>query len=224
MEGLANGPIYEVLDQKKYQQFQTWRKGFNDAVFFLDSVDEAKFHRISDFLSALDRFRDALGDAINRARIFLSCRISEWRPETDVSEVLRRFRQPMIVRQRSHEPTSAVEVTKAIESFLVVQIQPLDRERVQRFAEARGVSDAERFLKALDDRYAWEFARRPLDVVDLINYWEQKKELRALTELLELVSSENYECQIVTVPIRCLQHGREKVPKLLQWRPSCVGN
>lgn len=185
LEGLANGPIYEVLDQKKYQQFQTWRKGFNDAVFFLDSVDEAKFHRISDFLSALDRFRDALGEAINRARIFLSCRISEWRPETDVSEVLRRFRQPMIVRQRSHEPTSAVEVTKAIESFLVVQIQPLDRERVQRFAEARGVSDAERFLKALDDRYAWEFARRPLDVVDLINYWEQKKELGALTELLE---------------------------------------
>lgn len=69
--------------------------------------------------------------------------------------------------------------------LLVVQIQPLDRDRVRRFAEARGVSDAEHFIKALDDPYAWEFARRPLDVVDLINYWEETKQLGTLTELLE---------------------------------------
>jgi hypothetical protein len=91
LERLATGTISEVLDRKKYQEFQNWKKGRNDAVFFLDSVDEAKFHRISDFLSALDRFREAIGNALKRTRIFLSCRISEWRPETDVSEVLRRF-------------------------------------------------------------------------------------------------------------------------------------
>ena len=185
LEGLATRSISEVLDQKKYQEFQSWKKGRDDAVFFLDSVDEAKFHRISDFLSALDRFRGAIGDALKRARIFLSCRISEWRPETDVSEVLRRFRQPMTVRRKSDESTGAIEVGNAKELLLVVQIQPLDRERVQRFAEARGINDVERFIKALDDRYAWEFVRRPLDVVDLINYWEEKKKLGTLTELLE---------------------------------------
>jgi hypothetical protein len=185
LEGLASRSISEVLDQKKYQEFQSWKKGRDDAVFFLDSVDEAKFHRISDFLSALDQFRDAIGDALKRAQIFLSCRISEWRPETDVSEVLRRFRQPKTVRQKSDESTGAIEVANANDLLLVVQIQPLDRERVQRFAEARGINDVERFIKALDDRYVWEFVRRPLDVVDLINYWEEKKKLGTLTELLE---------------------------------------
>ena len=81
----------------------------------------------------------------------------------------------MTLRQKSDDSTGAIEIQKTKESLLVVQIQPLDRERVRVFAEARGVSDAEGFIQALDDRYAWEFARRPLDVVDLINYWEDKK-------------------------------------------------
>jgi hypothetical protein len=185
LEGLATRTISEILDQKKYQEFQSWKKGRDDGVFFLDSVDEAKFHRISDFLSALDRFRNAIGNALQRTRIFLSCRISEWRPETDVSEVLRRSLQPTTVREKSDETMGAIEVRNGKKLLLVVQIQPLDRERVRRFAEARGVSDTEHFIKALDDRYAWEFARRPLDVVDLINYWEEKKQLGTLTELLE---------------------------------------
>src|SRR5207245_9523934 len=117
--------------------------------FFLDSVDEAKFHRISDFLLALDGFRDALGNGLRRARIFLSCRISEWRPETDVSEVLRRFQQPTTLHQKSSDKTGTFDAQEAQGSLLVVQIQSLDRESVRLFAQVRAVSDVERFIKAL---------------------------------------------------------------------------
>ena len=185
LEGLASHPISDVLDQNKYQEFLKWKKGSDDAFFFLDSVDEAKFRRVNDFLSALDRFGDAIGEKLNRARIFLSCRISEWRPQTDASEVLRRFHHRATLRRKSGSSDLAVEVKEPTQSLLVVQIQPLDRKRVQLFAKARGVSDIDRFITALDDHYAWEFARRPLDVVDLINYWEAKQELGSLTDLLE---------------------------------------
>jgi hypothetical protein len=185
LEGLASRLISDVLDQNKYREFLKWKKGNDDGFFFLDSVDEAKFRRVDDFLSALDRFGAAIAEKLSRARIFLSCRISEWRPQTDASEVLRRFHQPRTMRQKSGNSDVAVEVKETTESLLVVQIQPLDRKRVELFAKARGISDIDLFITAVDNHYAWEFARRPLDVVDLINYWETKKELGSLTDLLE---------------------------------------
>src|SRR5439155_24037298 len=63
LDALASRPISEVLDPARNKMFETWKKESADAFFFLDSVDEAKFRRISDFLLALDAFRDALGNA-----------------------------------------------------------------------------------------------------------------------------------------------------------------
>jgi hypothetical protein len=87
LEGLVTRPISDVLDQNRYYEFLNWKKAGHEGFFFLDSVDEAKFRRVDDFLLALDRFGDAIGEKLDRARIFLSCRISEWRPQTDASEV-----------------------------------------------------------------------------------------------------------------------------------------
>src|SRR5439155_7133513 len=94
-------------------------------------------------------------------------------------------RQPATVRQKSDESINTIQVQEPKESLLVVHIQPLNREQVRVFSKAREVKDAESFIQALDDHFAWEFARRPLDVVDLINYWKENKKLGTLTELLE---------------------------------------
>ena len=185
LEGLTTRPLADVLDSAKRQQFDVWKRSENEGFFFADSVDEAKFQRISDFLSALDRLRDAIAGDIKRAQVFLSCRISEWRPETDAHEVLRRFRQPKTARHKHGKSGSAVDIPLNGESLLVVQIEPLDKKRVQLFATARGTADTEQFIEALDRQYAWEFARRPIDVVDLLNYWVAKKQLGSLSQLLE---------------------------------------
>src|SRR6266404_4938043 len=101
LEALASRPLVDSLDAKKRQQFEVWKRGNKEGIFFADSVDEAKFRRIDDFLSALDRLSDAISGDFERARVLLSCRISEWRPETDAAEVIRRFRQPRLMRQKN---------------------------------------------------------------------------------------------------------------------------
>jgi hypothetical protein len=73
LDRLAAEPINEILDGKQTTLLDRWKRGQTVAAFFLDSVDEATFRRISDFYTALDRFRDALGsDALTRAKIYLS--------------------------------------------------------------------------------------------------------------------------------------------------------
>ncbi|MDB5310312.1 MAG: hypothetical protein JWO38_4514 [Gemmataceae bacterium] len=156
--------------------FQQWQQGRETGFFFLDSVDEAKIRRQADLYAALDKVVAGIGPlAIGRAHIFISSRISEWQPETDLHEVLARFG---IV---SHAGSSPSEDTPP----LVVQIEPLDRERVRTFAERRGIGNADRFVEELDNRSAWEFARRPLDVLDLAEFWSANGRLGTLTEIIE---------------------------------------
>ena len=68
---------------------------------------------------------------------------------------------------------------------LIVQIDPLERERVRTFAERRGIENPDQFLAELDNHSAWEFARRPLDVLDLAAFWMANRRLGSLTEIIE---------------------------------------
>jgi len=150
--------------------------GGETAFFFLDSVDEAKIRRQTDFYAALDKVVAGIGElAIGRACVFISSRISEWQPETDLHEVLSHF---SIGSRADSSPTEDAPIR-------VVQIMPLDRGRVRTFAERRGIGNPDRFVEELDNRYAWEFARRPVDVIDLVEFWMEHGRLGSLTEIIE---------------------------------------
>jgi len=65
---------------------------------------------------------------------------------------------------------------------------------------------------------------KTLDVVDVINYWEEKKKLGTFTELLELASNESYEYQNVIAQsfVEAAARAREasivwKLPKQLKF-------
>ncbi len=163
-----------------------WQTGQGSATLFLDSVDESKMRQAEDFYRALRRTVAALGSAsLRRARFVLSSRISEWHPETDGAEVIRLLAVPSAAPKGDK---NTAELPAALE---LVQLQPLDRERIGRFAAARGVNPVEDFLTALERAHAWEFARRPLDVTDLAAYWIQHNRLGSLTELLEFSITRN---------------------------------
>jgi hypothetical protein len=163
---------FSPADLTRFQQFQ---KGRETACFFLDSVDEAKIRRQADFYAALDKVVAGIGPlAIGRAHVFISSRISEWQPDTDLNEVLSRF-------STARRPSSPTEEAPP----LIVQIEPLDRERVRTFVEKRCIGNPDRFVEELDNRSAWEFARRPLDVFDLAEFWMANGRLGTLTEIIE---------------------------------------
>jgi len=177
LERLVAGNFDALLDPADRERFQQWQKGRETAYLFLDSVDEAKIRRHADFYTALDKVVAAIGGAQHRTRVVISSRISEWQPETDRQEVLSRFGG---ARTRNREATTESEAL-----VLIVQIAPLDHERVRTFAEGRGIRNPDQFLAELDNHSAWEFARRPLDVVGLAAFWMGKGRLGSLTEIIE---------------------------------------
>ena len=136
LERLVAGTFEALLAPADRERFQKWLRRGQTGWFFLDSVDEAKIRRSADFYAALDKVVAAIGGAMDRARVLISSRISEWRPETDRQEVLGRFgpaRPP-------HQP-------EALENGIsVAQIVPLDRDRVRIFAERRGIGNPDQFL------------------------------------------------------------------------------
>jgi len=183
LDALTNEGLEPVLGSSEYGRFRDWLRSRHEATFFLDSVDEAKLRSSADFYRALDRFRDAIGTAsLPHAKIFISSRIL-WEPANDAHEVQIRFGQ----RQRSKDVESG-QITGGgayAEPIYVVHLQPLDQRQVEVFATARGVADVPAFIAALNTAHAWEFARRPGDVTDLIRFWLERGRLGSLTELVE---------------------------------------
>lgn len=203
LDRLVSESLVEALGDRDRVAFQDWQRGSHTCWFFFDSVDESKIRRPDDFLITLDKICDAIGiRELRRARLIFTSRISEWRPVTDGAALRRRFclfnrtdttkKEPReatysLLEQRNEgdvaERQKGDKATK--DSPLVVYLAPLDPERVRRYAQWRGLPDPEAFIHALETNYAWEFARRPLDVNGLIEYWKQHGRLGSLTELIE---------------------------------------
>ena len=205
LDQLTNLSLSQLLDADEARQFAAWLRSDRMATFFLDSVDEAKFTRLADFHNALKRFANDLGvRGIRRCTILLSCRVSEWQPESDAHEVVTQLRpasQPLalspagrgggpvrsgwltrLVPSRTREIQDAREQDER--SILVVKLQPLDERRVEQFVRSRRLPNADRFVRALHESHAWEFVRRPIDVLDLANYWETNGRLGTLSDLI----------------------------------------
>ncbi len=187
LDRLITESLNQILSEEEFRIFRLWHKNNEKATFFLDSVDEAKYRRTSDFLTAIDRFRNAIGTSnLMRMRLFVSSRISEWRPQSDAHELVSRFPQSS-PRSKELKPDAnqTEKDNKKQEEILVVQIEPLGRSQVERFTRELDVADRAAFIVALDEKYAWPFARRPIDVIDLLNYWNTYHKLGSLKELIE---------------------------------------
>ena len=178
----ASGEQFRLLDDDA-RRFAEWRGSGDRAAFFLDSVDEAKIHQASDFYRALDRFIELVGwVSMARATIVISSRITEWLPTVDGHALRTR------IPSRIKTSVEARQERKSEEPYpFVVQLLPLDQEAVTTYANARGVADAEHFLHALERAHAWELARRPADVNDLLSFWRETGSLGTLTEILAFV-------------------------------------
>jgi len=181
LDRLVESPIEEVLNPADQEQFIKWRKRGGEVTFFLDSVDEAKFRKQQDFARALDCFARGVGrTVVRRVRLVISSRISEWRVHADREELLQRFGNIQVPREKKEKKN-----TTESPEFRVVQLEPLDRSRVKKFAEEVGLQNPESFIDAVDIHHAWEFVRRPIDVADLIGYWREHGQLGTLSELIE---------------------------------------
>lgn len=148
-----------------------WRAKRGIAHFFIDSVDEARLDGRS-FDEALDKIRDELSDdELTRARLVISCRYSDWQLVGDV-HALRRL-----------DPDSYYRKVLQKEGDLrprVMLLCSLDRQQMKRFIGKSELVDGDRFLSELQETGAEALARRPGDLLGLIEYWRREKKIADL--------------------------------------------
>ncbi|MBR9972105.1 hypothetical protein [Magnetospirillum sulfuroxidans] len=191
IDALGEGGLEGALAPKDRNRYADWQPRLGHGIFLLDAKDEAQLIDHHAFERALRKFTHHIGDyqhhisSINKSAnirkskllhssIVLSCRVSEWQPLSDLQ---------MVLHLLGPSPFSNSDDEKRA-PLRIVQIAPLDNERVHRFASRR-MDNPSAFLNAVNQAHAWEFARRPRDVENLIGYWEEHKRLGSLSELLE---------------------------------------
>jgi hypothetical protein len=181
LEDLVDREIDQCLNTDDAARLKSWLDGAERAVFFLDSLDEARLksrNALRKVLLALDR---GLGQSLQRASIVLSSRVSEWQPRSDLDLLKSVFgnldadenKSVFLRREERHV------------RFRVVQLAALHQDQIGTLAVARGLESVDDFLAEVDRREAWMFTGRPQDAEDLIAYWKEHRKLGSLSELIE---------------------------------------
>jgi len=190
IEELSKEPLTDILSVDDELKFSKWMSASSaDAWFFLDAVDELKLVQ-GKLSKALRRFAKGVGDHLYRAHIVLSCRPNDWKKDIDRRSFLEIL--PVVQKLKSKEVSgeklfvqiitkkfnSASNKTgdddsEKLKELKTVILLPLGEKQIRQFAKISLPAPAD-FIQALEDRDAWNFARRPLDLSELVNLWESE--------------------------------------------------
>ena len=173
IEYLAEGirQSFEGTEYGSYEEFDQWLSNTEKGWIFLDSVDESKLTSPRNFERALRSLSQSLGKHSERANIFITSRPSEWRSREDLSLF------------NSYFP---IEVGgEARDAATVYSLDGLDLGQIDTFLRARQVDFRDRFVTELKKQAATEFASRPRDLDDLIEFWKKFGRIGTPLELIE---------------------------------------
>ena len=161
IEELAEQGTETALDAESAQLFEAWLAGSSEGWFFLDSVDEARLNRKS-FDTSLKRFARDIGDGRERAHVYVSCRVTDWKGAEDratYSRYLPAWKKPIVApiakpddysalldpifeKKRDASPAATSgENEESLNQLLVVQLIPLKADQYRTLATAAGVTD-----------------------------------------------------------------------------------
>ena len=200
-EELADDGFEQALDRETIVRFEQWLDDTDEGWFFLDSVDEARLNR-KNFETALKRYARELGDALERAHIFISCRGSDWKGEEDIAVMHRTLPiidpttpakmavddtelllEPIFNKEKKQESSSEQEAT--YKNFLVLRFSALSASQCQLLAEASKVNDVDSFMDDLVRNGLNNLAERPGDLLELISYWRKHGRFGSLSQMVE---------------------------------------
>lgn len=198
LEALDEGKIADLLTVDDERAFNSWRTDDrNIAWLFLDAVDELKLTQ-GKLERVLRRVAKEIDGCLHRVHIVISCRPTDWRSTLDLAALrdafptaplsapaaaseelfLSALREPEPAKQSDKGERSTPSPSET--SFVV--LLPLDQTQIEAFARAQGVADVAAFMAELRKENAWSFARRPLDLSELIATWRGQGRLGTRAE------------------------------------------
>ncbi len=203
IEELADQGFEAALEPDAAKAFERWGREADEGWFFLDSVDEARLNRKS-FETALKRLARELDQSLERARIYISCRVTDWKsPEDRISverllpaweraDVLSNDRKanPLLdpifdKKNKTAKKLKKSDGNKKWHELQLVQLVPLQNDQYRILAAAAGVEDVDQFAKGIFQSGLDAFTERPGDVLDLAEYWNTYAKFGAFSEMLD---------------------------------------
>jgi hypothetical protein len=149
---------------------------------------------------ALQAIGEAIAGAERRAHVVLSTRYTDWRFRQDLA--LLKEELPIPGDQSLPPPPSPDELVISTihrkaprekdppEEAIVVVMTGLDEARVRQFAAEQNVKNPDSLMGQIHAANLWQFARRPLDLGWLVEFWHRNGRLGNPAEMLETCISE----------------------------------
>jgi len=204
VEDVGQDGLDGALRASDRERLAAWRAASSaEGWFFIDSVDEAKLNNVR-LEKALRRVADGIVGVESKAHIVLSSRLTDWESKRDLKRMKEWLPIPddpvqplpptpdeVLISTLRHEGRNDRALT--VEEPLVVLMAPLDAQRVRLFAAAKGVLNVDAFMAQIDDATLWRFARRPLDLDWLVQFWQSHGRVGTLAEMLESSLAERLE-------------------------------
>ncbi|MHB1059739.1 MAG: hypothetical protein ACYC0F_17840 [Rhodanobacter sp.] len=183
---LATDPLDSQFSVEEKYRFESWLSAQTErATFFLDSVDELKLTQRS-FEVTLKRFANAMNGQLARARIVLTTRpiaidrdlVHRWLPISAPVEAFVPETYFANVAMRIDPGKEDVGGSKAPQ-WRFVALSPLNNQQMHTLAIIEGIADPAPLLQAIESQHAHDFAKRPLDFIELCGDWKAHERIRS---------------------------------------------
>ncbi|WP_236289308.1 NACHT domain-containing protein [Aeromonas veronii] len=197
LASLASTHLRDLLSYEEEARFDLWLASQAEvATFFLDSYDELQLTRGS-FRQALDRFVKGVQGHLGRVRVVITTRPIPFDgqlvrsklpipPQIKLQSTEEKEREFASMALGEHIPISSGQSNEdPIPEWRTVALMPLSNTQIVEFAEQTGVKNTAELLSDIERKNAFEFARRPQDLIELCVDWRAGLQLRTHRQQVE---------------------------------------
>ena len=203
IEELADESFENSLNPHEIEIFNKWENSDEEGFFFLDSIDEARLNS-KKFDQSLKKLAKTIFNALGRSRIFISCRVSDWKGHEDehtverllplpidsIDQDIKEYKdpetallEPLFKKPETNEKEETTD-QKNVSLLTIIRLIPLDIQRQELLAKSAGVEDAAKFSQAIWQNGLENLAERPGDLIELAEFWKANKKFASLSEMV----------------------------------------
>lgn len=184
-----------AFEEGTHDEFETWLGSTQEGWLLLDSIDESRLRDPLDFEAAVRILGLRLRPALQRVHLILTGRTAAWRPSTDLALCLRHLPYSAPIRSAVVDESidkSAVVRTRPVRAtdsshapFAIVSLEDLSVAQARLFATEVRVRGVDELLEAIERADGWSFTTRPLDLEELLEFWQSNGRIGSRLELLK---------------------------------------
>ncbi|MGY4661157.1 hypothetical protein ACVWZ9_001951 [Pseudomonas chlororaphis] len=185
--------LEDAFEEGTFEEFESWRTSGTEGWVLMDSVDEARLRDPRDFGLAIRKLGRLTKGVGAQAHILITGRSTAWRARTDLLLCEQAFPCKPGTWQATEtlgEHLRAVAQTTPTKPepdspFLLVTLDDIHGEQIDRFLRATGVQDIKAFRTAVERKEAWSLTTRPQDFLELVDFWHKHHRIGTRFELMK---------------------------------------